>query len=215
MVFCTSWVLPTPFDQETVVFYLKPAGDTLYCRMERELFSIERIFAAGLSPKLERLTKIDRIGNRMFIWGLTKSTTGRPGTKCAALRSVEYPPFPILTPPDLFASRAGFSGSHLPMVVSAGLVGTDPLASAATFSGVYFDCICLVPAFSADTLASAATFGGTYVQIMETADVTGVPDTLGSAVTFYGVYEEIMRPVGPETDAVISAASFSGSYVAA
>jgi len=199
-----------PIEQEVAVFYLKPAGDKLFCRHERESFTIEHEIATGLSPLVNRLTKLDFDASllRLIIWGLSKST-GRPGTYQVLLRSKEYESFPTFVSEDGMDMAFSLSGSHQPLVEATS--GSDATVDFdVDLSGVYSSVVISDSEVDASTLNAIFSLAGEYVQLVEATSDSDA--TLDFDVDLSGTYTDVVTDAGTESDAMTMGFGLSGSY---
>jgi hypothetical protein len=208
----TGILLPEDTDAEVAVFYIKAAGDAIYFRLERENFTVERVYASSLDPVLERLTKIDRVDQTLCIWGLSKTSNGRPGVYQSVVVSAPYDPWPSYFADSPVAIALSVAGAHVALTVST--AGDDATAGyLASALGTHLDVIESASEADPSTGQTAsAAYGATEeVVLVSSGNADATAETQASAS---GDNEEVMQPTGTQNDSGETALSVFGSHAA-
>jgi hypothetical protein len=200
---------------DVICFYLKPAGDAIYARAQRDNFAIEYVALVLSGLSLERLTKVECIGRRHYLWGMTHATS-RALTDQVSFRSRVYGPWSQKLDEDARQSVTARSGVYFNAVVFAPAQTDAGRSVLEVLGGVYFDAV--VADTSTDAgLSNEEILSGDYVEVMIVVDIPtelGANETgLSDAAVRSGAYVEIMVPVTPPGDGGTAAISaLSGVY---
>lgn len=197
---------------DAVCLYIKPAGDKIYARFQRDNFGIEYIVNATLAPGaiIQELRKTDRrnIGgvNYQTLWGL--AADGRQ----LYFRTAAYPPLPQYPVDKLTDDVSLFSGAHGLIVFPNNAPPDKVLTDGTFFSGVYLAVVVYGPTMT-DKITEDTTFqSGAYALVVIPA--TAPTDKATTDVTLAsGVYALRIIPTNSPTDKVtIDTALSSGTY---
>lgn len=197
---------------DAVCLYIKPAGDKIFARFQRDNFGIEYTVNATLAPGavIQELRKTDRrnIGgvNYQTLWGL--AADGRQ----LYFRTAAYPPLPQYPVDKLTDDVSLSSGAH-GLIVFPNNAPTDKVLTDGTFfSGVFLAVVIYSPT-ATDKITEDTTFtSGSYPLVVITA--AAPTDKLTEDTTLNsGAYDLRIIPTNSPTDKVtIDTALSSGTY---
>jgi hypothetical protein len=130
--------LLTQPDTDVVCYYLVEGDDRVWARFARENFSTAYVVATGMSVAPHRLTKVDRVGERIYLWAMSRPWTPAGFPEGHARRGeVRQMVIKSRVPDKLFSPVFRDSGSIMAALLS-GSYSRDQIDSAQMTGGFLF-----------------------------------------------------------------------------
>lgn len=196
---------------DAVCYYLSPDGDKIFVRVQRENYATPHEMNSSLNASLDRLTKVDRVGERVVIWAMSTGSL-RSEVVQSVLISQLHDLWPVRFQESSSQSISWSGGLYVLQVIPAPSQSDSASQSVTWVGGDYIEPIIPEDVGVEEASQFITLQGGSYDAVIVNADP--VSDSANQSVTWVGgEYELVIGATVEETDSANQSVTWvGGSY---